>query len=595
MFRSGRARTVVASMLGACGLTLTMLAGCGGDEGSTVLSGRVVDGPVAGAVVCVDLNADFVCSGAEPSTVTDEQGFFQLETKLDVDRQVHWLVAEVGPQARDLDDAGLTLAQAGRLPFRLAAPLGAEVLSPFTTQALLSARSVADYPRALGELAAALRVDAAALASDFTRLPDAADKQRLAAMARAWSDHWGQRVQAAGALWAQGAAQTSASTTAALAVAEPQRKVALAAQVSAVCVDPRYLHLPVTARLEPATNVVGVGTSFRVSISGGNFSPADLPRFTVTSSSTAVTVATVTSSYAQLYAAREASAVTLTVRDARCPSFSTSVSVRVATVPQLKSINSASGRSYAGQPITTARKNTIKNYLLADHYPTRSNGADHAAAESLSTVTLTGINLGTSGTVLVSTPGIVVRKIRSWSPTAITFVLQSTNPEFTYDSAVSFSVRRSDGMMSQPLREAYGIAGMIATRAWGQCTWEVARTRLAAGRVVPDSGAYAGTAVIDSSWVPARWDAITFPETAGASRGHVGIITSDPQVRESRVGSTWIRTYTFTLTDRNANWDEALAATTQTFQVRLNRQGGTPTSMVTPLFRRGFVAYKYFR
>ncbi|MGB1538912.1 MAG: hypothetical protein ACPHAN_14510, partial [Pseudomonadales bacterium] len=47
-----------------------------------VINGRVVDGPVAGAAVFVDLNCNKLQDSEEPVGVTDSQGFFALESEV---------------------------------------------------------------------------------------------------------------------------------------------------------------------------------------------------------------------------------------------------------------------------------------------------------------------------------------------------------------------------------------------------------------------------------------------------------------------------------------------------------------------------------
>ena len=253
-------------------------------------------------------------------------------------------------------------------------------------------------------------------------------------------------------------------------------------------------------------------------------------------------------------------------------------------------------RQWAGQPSVApaSASNVTQGFLLADYFPPRSQGASSIEAVRRSTVTLTGSNLGDGGTVKLSNPDLYVREIKSWSPTAIRFVLATRKPDFSYDAKVSFTVvRSSDGASSAALRDAKGVAGMIATRTWGQCTWEVARLRLAAGLSVPDPLAYSGKP-ISAAWVPARWDAITFPVKPGSHIGHVAIISSAPRVSETKIGADWVRSYDFNLTDRNAGWSEAVSLTSVSFQLLLDHQAGAPIAIYQS-FKRAYPAYAYFR
>ena len=272
-----------------------------------------------------------------------------------------------------------------------------------------------------------------------------------------------------------------------------------------------------------------------------------------------------------------------------------SVQAEPAPPPTLTALSGE--RQWAGQPSVApaSASNVTQGFLLADYFPARSQGASPNEAVRRSTVTLSGLNLGdSSGTIKLSNPDLYVREIKSWTPTAIRFVLATRKPDFSYDAKVTFTVvRGSDGASSAALRDAKGVAGMIATRTWGQCTWEVARLRLAAGLSVPDPLAYSGKP-ISAAWVPAQWDAITFPVKPGSNIGHVGIISSPPTVRETRIGSSWVRSYDFNLTDRNAGWSEAVSITGVSFQLLLDRQGGTPTAIYQS-FKRAYPAYAYFR
>jgi len=65
--------------------------GCGSSSSSSkqepstttqTISGYVVDGYIAGATVCIDLNTNDTCDADEPTTTTNEDGFYTLETTL---------------------------------------------------------------------------------------------------------------------------------------------------------------------------------------------------------------------------------------------------------------------------------------------------------------------------------------------------------------------------------------------------------------------------------------------------------------------------------------------------------------------------------
>lgn len=66
-------------------VTTAVLAACGGGGGggstsSTVsYAGKVVDGFIAGATVCIDLNSSLTCDPGEPSTTTAADGSYSLQ------------------------------------------------------------------------------------------------------------------------------------------------------------------------------------------------------------------------------------------------------------------------------------------------------------------------------------------------------------------------------------------------------------------------------------------------------------------------------------------------------------------------------------
>jgi subtilisin family serine protease len=150
-----------------CAAALLALSACGGDASdpalssapadAAVLSGVVVDGPIEGAMVFLDLDGDAVHDADEPiSAPSDARGAFRIALGgLSTDRLVGaQLVVHVPPSAKDADDGGLTLADAGRHGFTLVAPtehllsagggsrsVRGAVLSPLTTMVVAEMRS----------------------------------------------------------------------------------------------------------------------------------------------------------------------------------------------------------------------------------------------------------------------------------------------------------------------------------------------------------------------------------------------------------------------------------------------------------------------
>ena len=116
---------------------IAVLSACGGGGGGTAgsssstvtIAGAVIDGYIEGAVVCLDVNGNSACDTTEPKATTDSNGNYSISytgstTGLHV-------LTEVPSTAKDKDDGGLTLAQAGKTAFTLQAP--APTVSSTTT------------------------------------------------------------------------------------------------------------------------------------------------------------------------------------------------------------------------------------------------------------------------------------------------------------------------------------------------------------------------------------------------------------------------------------------------------------------------------
>lgn len=131
-------------------LAAAALTACGGGSSTpsaaATLSGKVIDGYIEGATVCLDLNNNQACDSSEPSAKTGADGSYKLDissVSADVLKTAH-LFTVVPTTAKDADDAGKTLAEAGKSGFNLLAPAAAfsagsdgsisgAVVSPLTT------------------------------------------------------------------------------------------------------------------------------------------------------------------------------------------------------------------------------------------------------------------------------------------------------------------------------------------------------------------------------------------------------------------------------------------------------------------------------
>ena len=112
-----------------------LTSACGGGGSQTTpttlqLSGVVVDGPIQGAQVFLDLNGNHAYDSGEPiSQPTDAAGAFAIVTERLTSAQAAtaMLITVVPDTARDADDAGLDLRAAGRKGFTLMTPVSAYV------------------------------------------------------------------------------------------------------------------------------------------------------------------------------------------------------------------------------------------------------------------------------------------------------------------------------------------------------------------------------------------------------------------------------------------------------------------------------------
>ena len=135
---------------------LFVLAGCGGGGSSstttnppaggggstkTAITGKVIDGYVSGASLCLDLNANQACDAGEPTATSGAGGAYSLDTTGLAAAAVAkaYVLVTAPATAKDEDDAGKTLAEAGKKAFTMLAPVAADtatagtMVSPLTT------------------------------------------------------------------------------------------------------------------------------------------------------------------------------------------------------------------------------------------------------------------------------------------------------------------------------------------------------------------------------------------------------------------------------------------------------------------------------
>ena len=126
-------------------LASLFIAGCGGSSSglvstTTAFEGKVIDGYIKNAKVCLDLNGNLKCDdgpGEEEEAYTvlsGDGGSYSFEYTGTRDISTLHIIAEAGADSIDEDDGGKTFAEAGRSAVSLLTPAPApEAITPLTT------------------------------------------------------------------------------------------------------------------------------------------------------------------------------------------------------------------------------------------------------------------------------------------------------------------------------------------------------------------------------------------------------------------------------------------------------------------------------
>lgn len=123
-------KRVLLSALGAA----MILSGCGesassAGSSSVTLDGKVADGYLVGAKVCLDKNANLACESDEPSAISTKGGAFSISGVTQSDIENYNIVAEITTQTIDEDTN-----QSVDKPYVLYANAKSKFVSPLTTQ-----------------------------------------------------------------------------------------------------------------------------------------------------------------------------------------------------------------------------------------------------------------------------------------------------------------------------------------------------------------------------------------------------------------------------------------------------------------------------
>ncbi|GEM_PF-1068186 len=162
------------------------LAGCGGGGGTTTtpaapqsVSGVVIDGPILGATVCLDLNHNGTCDAGEPtSSATDAQGNYTISGLTDA--QVNAGAPLIAVIPGTATDSGVLVGTA----YQMTAPAGkGAVISPITTLVQANVEQGMTRSAAEAAVAAHLQVAVASLYNNYITSPSSADNATMASSA----------------------------------------------------------------------------------------------------------------------------------------------------------------------------------------------------------------------------------------------------------------------------------------------------------------------------------------------------------------------------------------------------------------------------
>ncbi|MEH6447851.1 MAG: hypothetical protein V7765_04235 [Oleispira sp.] len=137
------------------------------NPGGSITYGRVIDGYLENALVCIDSNNDSQCSSNESPVKTDAQGRFNL-AGLENKALIAQAVAGV---TKDADDNGDTITHG----FTLSASADQSgIITPFTTLLIALEKSGLSKADALAELSSSLDIPADTLNQDYINLGNSA-------------------------------------------------------------------------------------------------------------------------------------------------------------------------------------------------------------------------------------------------------------------------------------------------------------------------------------------------------------------------------------------------------------------------------------
>jgi len=129
MRKEGRINWALPAAMAAAALVV----GCGGGGVNGVaVTGKVMDGYLTGAQICLDVNNNKSCDANEPTTTSGAGGVFSLNPPSNLDLTTVRLIANVPATAVDEDNPLVPVGTA----YQLTAPANVTVVTPLTTLAM---------------------------------------------------------------------------------------------------------------------------------------------------------------------------------------------------------------------------------------------------------------------------------------------------------------------------------------------------------------------------------------------------------------------------------------------------------------------------
>jgi hypothetical protein len=236
---------------------------------------------------------------------------------------------------------------------------------------------------------------------------------------------------------------------------------------------------------------------------------------------------------------------------------------------------------WTGQPMPNPRSNAYKGYLAVEsNYDAtweitgKNFGAMQGSVQLIDEVTMQPLKN-------------VSLVINRWTDDKITVTPKATY-KFTFAKKVLIFVSRvkNPPLVCSDATSLWkdNLVGIIQTRGFGQCTWQVAKIRLDNSLPIPPTAYTVSGSVGVKAYTPQRFDCLNY------GGRHVGIITSVPKKITNKDGSV---TWQFNVTEMNARADEKESVFSATFTVR---DAGTTRTVVKGIScNAGLTATGYYR